>query len=157
MENFTIMDGEAMEFADNSFDMVYCHTVLHFTPDPQKMINEIARVLKPGGRGYLNDSQSKSWLNVMHKLMKVEIDHLDAPVFYMYTIKEFEKMLAPFNRVKIIPERFPVATKVHSGLKRFYNKIFVGSYNILPKSLIRRTGHHLNGILSEVINILQRV
>lgn len=141
---FHVMDGEAMEFEDNSFDMVYCHTVLHFTPDPQKMINEIARVLKPGGEAILMTVNRKSWLNVMHKLMKVEIDHLDAPVFYMYTIKEFEKMLAPFNEVKIIPERFPVATEVHMGLKAFlYNKIFVGSYNTLPKAFIRRTGHHL--------------
>ncbi len=85
-----------------------------------------------------------SWLNFMHKLMKVEIDHLDAPVFYMYSINEYQSMLKPFTDAKIIPERFPVATKVHSGLKAvLYNKIFVGAYNILPKFMIRRTGHHL--------------
>jgi hypothetical protein len=76
--------------------------------------------------------------------MKVEIDHLDAPVFYMYSIKEFENMLKPFAKVEIIPERFPVATKVHSGIKAIlYNKLFVGFYNTLPKSITRKTGHHL--------------
>ncbi len=142
--SFQVMDGEKMEFPDNSFDMVYCHTVLHFTPNPQKMINEINRVLKPGGEAILMTVNRKSWLNFMHKLMKVKIDHLDAPVFYMYSINEFENMLKLFSTVEIVPERFPVATKVHSGLKALlYNKIFVDSYNMLPKSLISRTGHHL--------------
>ena len=142
--DFHIMDGEALEFADNSFDMVYCHTVLHFTPEPLKMISEIQRVLKPGGEAILMTVNRKSWLNFMHKLMKVEIDHLDAPVFYMYSIKEFQKMLSIFSSVNILPERFPVETKVHAGLKAIlYNKIFVGAYNTLPKFFIRNTGHHL--------------
>ena len=141
---FRVMDGEALEFEDNSFDMVYCHTVLHFTPEPQKMIDEIARVLKPGGEAILMTVNRRSWLNAMHKLMKVEIDHLEAPVFYMYSIKEFEDMLSPFSQKKIVLERFPVATKVHDGLKALlYNKVFVGAYNTLPKSIIRRSGHHL--------------
>ncbi len=142
--DFQVMDGEDMEFEDNCFDLVYCHTVVHFTPSPKKMIAEIARVLKPGGEAIIMTVNRKSWLNVMHKVMKVEIDHLDAPVFYMYSIKEFRDMLAPFTEVNIIPERFPVATKVHSGLKALlYNKIFVGTYNAMPKALVRNTGHHL--------------
>jgi len=141
---FQVMDGEALEFEDNSFDMVYCHTVLHFTPDPEKMISEIERVLKPDGEAILMTVNKRSWLNFMHKLMKVEIDHLEAPIFYMYSIKEFQNMLQTFSSAEIIPERFPVATKVHSGLKAIlYNKLFVGAYNTLPKFMIRRTGHHL--------------
>lgn len=142
--DFQVMDGEALEFEDNSFDMVYCHTVLHFTPDPKKMISEIARVLKPGGEAILMTVNKRSWLNFLHKLMKVEIDHLDAPIFYMFSIAEYQEMLKPFTNINIIPERFPVATKVHSGMKAFlYNKIFVGIYNKLPKSVIKNSGHHL--------------
>ncbi len=141
---FYVMDGEDMEFEDNSFDLVYCHTVIHFTPDPNKMIAEIARVLRPGGEAIIMTVNRRSWLNAMHKIMNVEIDHLDSPIFYMYTIKEFKKMLDKFDEVKIQPERFPVATKVHSGIKAIlYNKFFVGAYNMLPKSIIRLTGHHL--------------
>ena len=76
--------------------------------------------------------------------MNVEIDHLDAPVFYDFTISEFESLLAPFDEFKVVPERFPVATKVHSGLSAtLYNRLFVGLYNALPHFLIRKTGHHL--------------
>ena len=142
--NFLVMDGEKMDFEDNSFDMVYCHTVVHFTPEPKKMIQEIQRVLRPGGHAIIMTVNRYSWLNVLHKLMKVEIDHLDAPIFYMYSANEFNKMLIKFDEIKIVPERFPVPTKVHSGIKAFlYNKLFVDLYNALPKSLTKKSGHHL--------------
>jgi SAM-dependent methyltransferase len=47
---FRVADAENLDFADESFDLVYSHGVLHHTPDIQAAINEIHRVLKPGGR-----------------------------------------------------------------------------------------------------------
>jgi ubiquinone/menaquinone biosynthesis C-methylase UbiE len=47
---FRVADAENLDFADESFDLVYAHGVLHHTPDIQSAINEIYRVLKPGGR-----------------------------------------------------------------------------------------------------------
>ena len=79
---FLVMDGEAMGFPDASFDLVYCHTVLHFTADPARMIAEIHRVLKPGGRAILMAVNQHSWMRFMHRVAKVEIDHLSAPVFH---------------------------------------------------------------------------
>ena len=46
---FHVMNGEAMQFPAQTFDVVFCHTVLQFTPHPERMISEIWRVLKPGG------------------------------------------------------------------------------------------------------------
>jgi ubiquinone/menaquinone biosynthesis C-methylase UbiE len=43
-------DAENLPFADNTFDLIYSHGVLHHTPDTQRAINEAHRVLKPGGR-----------------------------------------------------------------------------------------------------------
>lgn len=37
------------EFADNTFDMVVCHNVLEYIDDKQNIVNELCRVLKPGG------------------------------------------------------------------------------------------------------------
>jgi ubiquinone/menaquinone biosynthesis C-methylase UbiE len=42
-------DAENLPFADNTFDLVYSHGVLHHTPDTGRAINEAHRVLKPGG------------------------------------------------------------------------------------------------------------
>jgi len=42
-------DAEALEFEDETFDIVYSWGVLHHTPDTAKAIQEVLRVLKPGG------------------------------------------------------------------------------------------------------------
>jgi SAM-dependent methyltransferase len=47
---FRVADAEHLDFADDSFDLVYSHGVLHHTPDTARAVQEIHRVLKPGGR-----------------------------------------------------------------------------------------------------------
>lgn len=42
-------DAENLPFSDNTFDYIYSWGVLHHTPGTEKAINEIYRVLKPGG------------------------------------------------------------------------------------------------------------
>lgn len=141
---FMVMNGEALELPDDSFDLVWCHTVLHFTPHPERMVREIHRVLKPGGEAIIMTVNRCSWLNVLQRLVKLEIDHLDSPVFRQYTMAEFRALLEPFSRTRIVAERFPVGTKVHGGLKaRVFNAVFVGAFNALPRRLTRPTGHHL--------------
>ena len=47
---FRIADAENLDFADDSFDLVYSHGVLHHTPDTARAVREVWRVLRPGGR-----------------------------------------------------------------------------------------------------------
>jgi len=46
-------DAEDLPFADNSFDLVYSHGVLHHTPDTPRSIREVYRVLATGGRAMI--------------------------------------------------------------------------------------------------------
>jgi SAM-dependent methyltransferase len=46
---FRTADAENLDFADATFDLVYSHGVLHHTPDTERAVKEIHRVLKPGG------------------------------------------------------------------------------------------------------------
>jgi SAM-dependent methyltransferase len=43
-------DAESLPFADQSFDLVLGHAVLHHLPDLRKAFGEFHRVLRPGGR-----------------------------------------------------------------------------------------------------------
>jgi MPBQ/MSBQ methyltransferase len=48
--HFKVMDALAMEFPDNSFDLVWaCESGEHM-PDKKQYVEEMTRVLKPGGR-----------------------------------------------------------------------------------------------------------
>ena len=46
-------DAEALPFADEFFDIVYSNGVLHHTNDTEKAVDEVFRVLKPGGRAVI--------------------------------------------------------------------------------------------------------
>lgn len=142
-----VMNGEALEFPDNSFDAVYVHGVLQYTADAQAMTDEARRVLKPGGEFIAMVYNRKGWLNAMSKRFHVKLEHEDAPVLNTYTIREFRRMLSGFSKVRIVPERFPVKSKLHQkGLKAFaFNTAFVGLFNLIPRPLVRRTGWHLMG------------
>ncbi|MFN2122076.1 MAG: hypothetical protein ACK2UP_01100, partial [Candidatus Promineifilaceae bacterium] len=115
------------------------------------MIREIHRVLKPGGEAICMVYNRNSWLNLMSKVMKVGLEHEDAPVLKKFSIAEFRKLLTPFAQTRIIPERFPVKTRLHHGLKgKLFNDLFVGTFNALPQAVVRPTGWHLMAFATKV-------
>ena len=141
---FLRMNGEALEFDDDTFDVVYAHGVIQYTANAQTMIDEIHRILKPGGEAIMMVYNRISWLNFLSKIMKVELEHEDAPVLNKYSIGEFKELLSGFSSVKIVPERFPVKSKLHKGLKAvLYNGIFVNTFNLIPRFIVRPLGWHI--------------
>jgi ubiquinone/menaquinone biosynthesis C-methylase UbiE len=139
-----VMNGECMQFADNTFDIVYAHGVLQYTANPTKMIAEIHRVLRPGGESIMMVYNKISWLNLMRKVTKVPLEHEDAPVLKKFSVGELKQLLRPFQDYRIIPERFPVKTRLHSGWRaRLFNNLFVEAFNLMPKRWVRPFGWHL--------------
>jgi SAM-dependent methyltransferase len=141
---FEVANGEALPFPDDAFDLVYAHGVVQYTADPRRLVEECRRVLKPGGQAIFQVYNRVSWLNALSKLMKVGLEHEDAPVLLKYSIGEFKDLLRGFSDVRIVPERFPVKSRLHGGWKgAVYNGLFVGTFNLLPKAVVRRYGWHL--------------
>jgi len=48
-DDFILADAEEMPIADNEFDTVLCTDVLQYAVNPAAIVNEMYRVLKPGG------------------------------------------------------------------------------------------------------------
>ena len=139
-----VANAEALPYADASFDVVYGHGVVQYTAEPSRLVGECHRVLRPGGQAIFMVYNRVSWLNALSKLMKVSLEHEDAPVLRKYSIAEFQQLLAPFSRVEIVPERFPVKSRLHGGWKGvMFNTLFVGTFNALPRAWVRPLGWHL--------------
>jgi ubiquinone/menaquinone biosynthesis C-methylase UbiE len=137
-------NGEDLPFEDASFDVVYAHGVLQYTADPKQMVKECKRVLRPEGEAIFMVYNRISWLNALSKIMKVPLEHEDAPVLEKYSIREYRNLLDVFSAVEIVPERFPVRSRLHRGWKGFvYNHFFVDPFNIVPRGWVRRFGWHL--------------
>ncbi|MDM7925355.1 MAG: class I SAM-dependent methyltransferase [bacterium] len=142
-----VMNAEALEFPDGTFDVVYGHGVIQYTADARALIEEARRVLKPGGLFISMVYNRKGWLALMSDRFHVPLEHEDAPVLNKYTIREYRDMLSGFSKADIVPERFPVRSKLHQkGLKAFlFNTVFVGAFNAVPRPLVRKYGWHLMG------------
>jgi len=61
--------GEALPYADGSFDVVFCCDVLEHVRDLPRVISEIARVLKPGG-AFIFDTLNRTWIS---KLVAIKL------------------------------------------------------------------------------------
>jgi SAM-dependent methyltransferase len=141
---FEVADGEQLPFPDNAFDLVYAHGVVQYTAHPRRLVDECRRVLKPGGQAIFQVYNRISWLNALSKLMKVGLEHDGAPVLLKFSMGELKSLVSGFSSVRIVPERFPVTSRLHGGWKgTVYNTFFVGTFNALPRALVRRFGWHL--------------
>jgi SAM-dependent methyltransferase len=117
---FLAASAEALPFAEGSFDGIWSVAVLEHVPRPEKALQEIARVLKPGGVAYLAPAwHCRSWaadgyqvrpwsdFNWRGKLIKASIPLRDAlwlRAAYTMPIRLWRDFLFAINRAK--PTRF---------------------------------------------------
>jgi SAM-dependent methyltransferase len=142
--SLAVADGEMLPFPSDTFDYVFAHGVVQYAADDARIVAECRRVLKPGGTVLFQVYNRVSWLNLLSIAMKTPLEHEDAPVLRRYSIPEYRTLLAAFRTVDIIPERFPVRSRLHKGWKgAAFNTFFVGTFNALPRSWVRRYGWHL--------------
>jgi ubiquinone/menaquinone biosynthesis C-methylase UbiE len=114
-------DAEEMPYEDESFDAVYTFGVIHHSPNTEKIVDEIYRILKPGGRaiitvyhkwsfGYWGATLLKNYilkLNFLREplrrtLSRIEHrEHSDAcPLVKVYGKRDMNRMVGKFSSVQ---------------------------------------------------------
>lgn len=66
------MDAEQIDFADGSFEFLYSWGVIHHSQNTDKILDHIARVLAPGGRGMImvyNRNSLRYYLKGLYQLL----------------------------------------------------------------------------------------
>jgi glycosyltransferase involved in cell wall biosynthesis/ubiquinone/menaquinone biosynthesis C-methylase UbiE len=115
---FVHHDAESLPFDDDTFDVVYSNGVLHHTPNTRRVVQEIRRVLKPGGKAIVMMYAEHSlhyWRELVGKLglerdllknysmgeimsRYVEISQNDArPLVKVYTASRLKKLFDGFD------------------------------------------------------------
>ena len=88
------------------------------------------------------DHRRRSEQAAVDKLSDIAFSHQPSQV--ALHPREFRALLTGFRHVRVVEERFPVKSRLHGGWKgTLFNTFFVGTFNALPRSLVRRFGWHL--------------
>jgi ubiquinone/menaquinone biosynthesis C-methylase UbiE len=131
-----------LSFRDNTFDAVWANGVLHATGDTRRAIQEVRRVLKPGGRAIISHFYRKpSWMYVLSRFGKENIEYKeeDPPVNEFYTEKEILAMFTGFDVIEAVQEHYRALPVCREGLKAaLYTYGFMPVYNLLPRRIAKQ-------------------
>jgi len=109
-------DAELLPFADGTFDLVYSWGVLHHTPETERAVHEVNRVLKPGAECRLMLYHRRSLVGlqcyIRYGLMSLRPlasvseligSHIESPGTRAYTVSEVRHLFRSFAQVDIRP------------------------------------------------------
>jgi len=117
--HFQVADGQNLSFFDNSFDVAAAITTLEFSENPEKIISEMARCVKPKGRllfGVLNSLSSYN----RKKQNNTESVYTYAQIF---SPQQLKSLLEPFGTVETQIAGFVIRNKWLIWLSPFWNSL----------------------------------
>jgi len=109
----SVGDAENLAFGDGEFDLVYSWGVIHHTPNTPRAVEEIRRVLRPGGTarvmiyhkwslvGYMLWARyALARLRPWMTLTEVYANYLESPGTKAYSVPVAKRMFARFSTVR---------------------------------------------------------
>lgn len=94
---FKLAKSETLPFKDNMFDVVITNHTVEHTPDQNKHLSEVLRVVKPGGHVYLA-TPNKLWITDPHyKLPFISWLPRKAGNWYLQTVQKAEWDVYPLS------------------------------------------------------------
>ena len=121
---FLNADAEGLPFADGSFDLVYSWGVLHHTPDTERAIAEVRRVLRASATAltmlYHRHSLRALETYIVYGLLRgrplaslrqLLARHQESPGTKAYTRGEVEQMFRAFSALRVKPILTPYDTR----------------------------------------------
>ena len=138
-------EAEQLEFSSESFDLVIARGLLMFTPSEERVVEEIHRVLKPGGEVQLLFHNRNSWYVLLARLTGTPLVHPggDPPINRLYSSARARALLHHFRHVEFSFGRFPMDTQRGGLLGRIFNGAVVPLFRVIPRSTYERLGYYL--------------
>jgi SAM-dependent methyltransferase len=144
-EDIRVENVICLSFEQSTFDAVWSRGVLHATGDTQKAVDEIHRVLKPGGIAIISHFYRKpSWMFWLSKYGKenIEFKEEDPPVNDFLTEKEILLFFKDFEIVELARDHYQALPTVRTGTKAFlYNNLFRPIYNLTPEGFSKKLAY----------------
>jgi SAM-dependent methyltransferase len=94
-------DMRHLPFEDESFDYIYSHGVLHHCDEPERVVREMFRVLRPGGRINIHVYAFWSYFTLWNFLKrgrkwKLYTENSESPVYTdLYTGRRLRRLFGP--------------------------------------------------------------
>lgn len=149
-EDIRVETALGLSFKNETFDAVWANGVLHASGDTQKAIDEVYRVLKPGGRAIISHFYRKpSWMYLLKQIpgVNIEFDEEDPPVNQFYTEREIMEMFRAFKIERVFREHEQLLPVNRRGIKAFlYNSVLKPVYNNLPARIKKRFAYKFSVI-----------
>lgn len=158
------MNAEEMEFNDQTFDYVVTWGVIHHSGNMQSILDEIYRVLKPGGKAFIMVYNKNSlryqvyvkfWLGVMKmKRLKASVPEIAGSITDGYIArhlkrKDFNEMASKFSEIKItFSDEKTTILKYLFGVGRVFSRLYFITIGF-ERFLAKRWGWYLEAVVKK--------
>jgi SAM-dependent methyltransferase len=101
-------DAEALSYEDNAFDAAYSFSTIRFCPDPQAVMNEAARIVKPGSPVVVDfPNKYCPWFGPLKGLMGIKTHAHDT----LYSVSSALDLMKQAELTELEVSQFLLASK----------------------------------------------